>query len=104
MTGIDAAEPNIAAARAHHDRAGEHGDHVTYEHGTAEALKARVGATYDVVCCLEVLEHVKSVDVLLDSLQGLVKVSQRTRVYSVAVLCSGTNAALARWSPRPVDH
>jgi len=74
VTGIDAAEPNIAAARAHHERAGAHGDHVTYEHGTAEALKVRVGAAYDVVCCLEVLEHVKSVDLLLDSLQDLVKV------------------------------
>ncbi len=102
MTGIDAAEPNIAAARAHHERAGEHGDHVTYEHGTAESLKARVGAAYDVVCCLEVIEHVKSVDLLLDSLQGLVKVSQYCNVNMSLV--SRTDSFTAWRCTGPLHH
>jgi 2-polyprenyl-6-hydroxyphenyl methylase/3-demethylubiquinone-9 3-methyltransferase len=110
VTGIDAAEPNIAAARAHHERAGEHGDHVTYEHVTAESLKARVGASYDVVCCLEVIEHVKSVDVLLDSLQGLVKpggalvLSTIDRTLKSWFLTIGAAEYLLRWVSVGTHH
>jgi 2-polyprenyl-6-hydroxyphenyl methylase/3-demethylubiquinone-9 3-methyltransferase len=51
VTGIDAASENIAAARAH---ALGQGLEIDYRVGGAEALDGR----YDLVCSLEVVEHV----------------------------------------------
>ena len=54
VTAIDAAEKNVAAARAHAARSGID---IDYRNEPAEAL-AVTGTTYDVVLALEVVEHV----------------------------------------------
>ena len=55
VTGIDAGETAIEVAVRH---AAESGAAVTYERTTAEALAAREPEGFDVVTCLELLEHV----------------------------------------------
>ena len=55
VTGIDAGETAIEVALRH---AGESGAAVTYERTTAEELAARAPEGFDVVTCLELLEHV----------------------------------------------
>lgn len=52
VTGLDAAAENIAAAQAH---AALSGLEITYRTGSVEGL---AGETFDLVTCLEVIEHV----------------------------------------------
>ncbi len=69
VTGIDAAEENIAVAAGH---AGEQDLGIDYRHTTAEALVA-AGETFDAVLALEIVEHVADVPDFLDSLGRLVR-------------------------------
>ncbi|MFV0478119.1 MAG: bifunctional 2-polyprenyl-6-hydroxyphenol methylase/3-demethylubiquinol 3-O-methyltransferase UbiG [Parahaliea sp.] len=55
VTGIDMGEAPLAVARIHQR---ESGLNVNYRQTTAEALAAEMPANFDVVCCLEMLEHV----------------------------------------------
>jgi 2-polyprenyl-6-hydroxyphenyl methylase/3-demethylubiquinone-9 3-methyltransferase len=55
VTGIDLAEKPLKVAELH---ALETGIQVDYEHISAEALAAREPASFDVVTCMEMLEHV----------------------------------------------
>ena len=55
VTGIDAGETAIEVA-VHH--AAQSGAGVSYERTTAEALAAREPGRFDIVTCLELLEHV----------------------------------------------
>ncbi|MEE4191819.1 MAG: bifunctional 2-polyprenyl-6-hydroxyphenol methylase/3-demethylubiquinol 3-O-methyltransferase UbiG [Halieaceae bacterium] len=55
VTGIDMSEAPLEVARIHQL---ESGVEVDYRQMTAEALAAEAPASYDVVCCLEMLEHV----------------------------------------------
>ena len=55
VTGIDAGETALRVAARH---ARESGAAVAYECTTAEALAARAPGAFDVVTCLELLEHV----------------------------------------------
>ena len=55
VTGIDAAGPSLEVARIH---AKNNDKDITYLEITAEELLATSEKKYDVVCCLEVLEHV----------------------------------------------
>ncbi|RFF28349.1 MULTISPECIES: bifunctional 2-polyprenyl-6-hydroxyphenol methylase/3-demethylubiquinol 3-O-methyltransferase UbiG [unclassified Wenzhouxiangella] len=55
VTGIDAAGRALEVARLH---MAESGLEIDYRHVTAETLARDEAATYDVVCCLEMLEHV----------------------------------------------
>ena len=55
VTGVDAAERNIGAARAH---AEAQGLEIDYRASTAEALKAQGAGPFDVVLAMEVVEHV----------------------------------------------
>ncbi len=55
VTGIDAAERALEVARLH---AGESGLEIDYRLTTAEALAADEAEQFDLVCCLELLEHV----------------------------------------------
>jgi 2-polyprenyl-6-hydroxyphenyl methylase/3-demethylubiquinone-9 3-methyltransferase len=55
VTGIDLAAPSIAAARRH---AGSAGLTIDYRVAAAEDLAAAMPASFDVVTCLELLEHV----------------------------------------------
>jgi 2-polyprenyl-6-hydroxyphenyl methylase/3-demethylubiquinone-9 3-methyltransferase len=55
VTGIDMGEAPLSVARIHQL---ESGVEVNYLKSTAEELAARTPAHFDVVCCLEMLEHV----------------------------------------------
>lgn len=55
VTGIDMGEAPLSVARIHQL---ESGVEVDYQHATAEQMAAEAPASYDVVCCLEMLEHV----------------------------------------------
>lgn len=55
VTGIDMGEAPLAVARLHLK---ESGRSVNYERITAEELAAREPGTFDVVTCMEMLEHV----------------------------------------------
>ncbi len=55
VTGIDAAEKPLGVARLH---AAESGLDIDYRKITAEELAERHAESFDVVCCLEMLEHV----------------------------------------------
>ncbi|MFV0277035.1 MAG: bifunctional 2-polyprenyl-6-hydroxyphenol methylase/3-demethylubiquinol 3-O-methyltransferase UbiG [Parahaliea sp.] len=55
VTGIDMGEAPLTVARIHQL---ESGLRVDYRHATAESLASEAPASFDVVCCLEMLEHV----------------------------------------------
>ena len=66
VTGIDAAPENIAVAQAH---AAAGGLTIDYRAGGIEAAQ---GATFDLVTCLEVIEHVVDRDAFVAGLAGAV--------------------------------
>ncbi len=77
VTGIDAAEPNVAAAARHAAEAGLDIDyrHTTAETLTAEALAAEAatgGTHFDLVLNMEVVEHVADVKAFLQASAALV--------------------------------
>ena len=55
VTGIDMGEAPLSVARIHQL---ESGVSVTYQQSTAEAMAEAQPETFDIVCCLEMLEHV----------------------------------------------
>lgn len=67
VTGIDPAAEAIAAARDHaHDRS------IQYDIGVGEALPYSDGA-FDVVVCVDVLEHVTDLQAVLDEVSRVLK-------------------------------
>ena len=70
VTGIDMAEGPLAVARLHQH---ESGAEVDYRQSTAEALAAAEPEHYDVVTCLEMLEHVPDPSQVILSCAQLVK-------------------------------
>jgi 2-polyprenyl-6-hydroxyphenyl methylase/3-demethylubiquinone-9 3-methyltransferase len=68
VTGIDAAPENIEAAKAH---AAGGGLDIDYRATSVEAMAA-TGARFDIVTCLEVIEHVADRDSFFTSLAALV--------------------------------
>ncbi|RHY32735.1 hypothetical protein DYB32_002289 [Aphanomyces invadans] len=71
VTGVDPGQANIDAASAHAALDYETED-IRYICSTADALVAQ-GETFDVVCALEVVEHVNDVPAFIQSLAQLVK-------------------------------
>ena len=69
VVAIDAAEPNVRAARHH---ASAQGLAIDYRHATAEALAAG-GARFDAVLALEIVEHVADLDSFAAACAGLVE-------------------------------
>ncbi len=69
VTGIDAADRNIATASLH---ARQQGLTIDYRQHTAEGL-AEEGQRYDIVLALEIVEHVADVDLFLQSCGQMVK-------------------------------
>ncbi len=67
VTGIDAAPENVAAATAH---AAAGGLAITYRAAPVEVL-AREGAMFDLVTCMEVVEHVADRPAFLAALRAL---------------------------------
>ena len=70
VTGIDMAEGPLTVARLHKI---ESGVEVEYQQATAEEMAAENAAHYDVVTCLEMLEHVPSPPLVIASIAELVK-------------------------------
>ena len=70
VTGIDMGEAPLAVARLHQL---ESGVEVAYRHSTAEALAAEAPASFDVVTCMEMLEHVPSPASVIAACAALVK-------------------------------
>lgn len=70
VTGLDMAGKALKVARLH---ALESGANVEYAEGTAEAWAATHAAAYDVVTCMEMLEHVPEPDSVLRACATLVK-------------------------------
>ena len=96
-SGLDAAAENVAAAKIH---AAAVGLDIAYRAGSAEALAAE-GVRFDLVTCLEVVEHVADRTVFFASLAALVapggllilSTPNRTAA-SWAVLIGGAEALL----------
>ena len=70
VKGIDMAEAPLSVARLHQI---ESGIEVSYEATTAEELAEREAESYDIVTCLEMLEHVPSPADVVGSCARLVK-------------------------------
>jgi len=74
VTGIEPSLPSITAAKTHASK-----DRLLptkpleYIHTTAEELVKTHNSAFDVVCSLEVIEHVKDVGLFVSSLSGLLK-------------------------------
>ncbi len=101
VTGIDAAERNIAIARLHAEQTGLA---IDYRATTSEALAA-AGEQYDMVLNMEVVEHVDNVPLYMKSCADLVKlggltltatINRTARAYALAVV--GAERVL-RWLP-----
>ena len=101
VTGIDAAERNIAIARLHADKSGLA---IDYQATTSEALAAQ-GKTFDMVLNMEVVEHVDNVPLYMKSCADLVKpgglmltatLNRTARAYAFAIV--GAERIL-RWLP-----
>ncbi len=102
VTGIDAAEEGVLAARAH---AGAMGLKIDYRAVTAEEL-AGEGARFDAVLALEIVEHVADLPAFAEALgalvepEGLVALStlnRTARSYALAIV--GAEYVLG-WLPR----
>ena len=70
VTGIDMGEAPLGVARLHQY---ESGVEVDYQHATAEQLAAAQPASFDVVTCLEMLEHVPDPGSVIQACSQLVK-------------------------------
>ena len=70
VTGIDMADAPLTVAKLHQV---ESGAEVTYEQMTAEALAASKPGEFDIVTCLEMLEHVPDPSRVIRSCAELVK-------------------------------
>lgn len=70
VTGIDASEAALRVARLH---AAEQGVRVDYRLGTAEGLAAEMPEAFDVVTCMELIEHVPDPASLIRACARLVR-------------------------------
>ena len=70
VTGIDLAEASIAVAREH---AGASGLAIDYRCVATEAMAQRAPKSYDVVCCLEMLEHVPDPEAIIKACADLLR-------------------------------
>ena len=102
VVGVDPAEDNIAAARAH---AAETGVDVDYRATTAEELAAK-GERFDVVLAMEVVEHVVDVKEFVATCATMVKpgglliaATLNRTLKSFALAIVGAEYVL-RWLPR----
>ena len=99
VTGIDASSENIEIAKVH---AIDHGLTINYINGAAEDLSQK----YDVVCALEVIEHVSSPRQFLNVCCNLVKpggllfistLNRTMKAYLLGVLLAEN---VLKWAPK----
>ena len=84
MTGIDMVADALAVARRH---AAENRVRVDYREGTAEAWARQHPGRYDVVTCMELVEHVPDPASLVAACARLVVCARRHRSGSVGHRC-----------------
>ncbi len=100
VTGIDLAAANVAAATRHAERSGLA---ITYRHAGAEDL---AGETYDLVCVMEVVEHVADMTGFLSACARLVRpggglvLATLNRTVKSFLLAIVTAEYLLGWMPR----
>lgn len=70
VTGIDMGEAPLAVARLH---AQQSGVEIEYRHGTAEKMAAERAGQYDIVTCMEMLEHVPDPGAVIAACSQLAK-------------------------------
>lgn len=70
VTGIDMGEAPLAVARLHQE---ESGVDVRYLQSTAEELAQQEAGSFDIVCCLEMLEHVPDPGSVISACADLAK-------------------------------
>ncbi len=106
VSGIDAAERNIEAAKAH---AHATGLAIDYRHETAEGLAAK-GERFDAVLALEIVEHVADLEAFLGALSTLTRpngvliiatLNRTARSFALAIV--GAEYLLG-WLPRGTHH
>ena len=94
VTGIDLAEEVLAAARLH---ASQSGAPVQYRAVSAEALAAEAPGSFDLVTCLEMLEHVPDPASVVTACARLVKpggtvvfstINRNPKAYALAILAA----------------
>jgi 2-polyprenyl-6-hydroxyphenyl methylase/3-demethylubiquinone-9 3-methyltransferase len=96
VTGLDAAAENIAVAAAHAEGAGLP---ITYHHGELSALKAE---PFDLVTCMEVIEHVADKPAFVAQLArhlapgGLLVLSTPNRTTASRLLLVGAAEAVGK--------
>lgn len=73
LTSIDPSQENIGIAQWHSTQDPETRDHIEYQCTSIEQLVESLSEPYDVVCCLEVLEHVQDVEGFVSHLVDTVK-------------------------------
>ena len=92
VTGIDMGEANLTIARMH---LYESAEKVSYEKITVEQLAAREPANYDIVTCMEMLEHVPDPGSIINACRQLVKpdghiffstVNRNAKSYALAII------------------
>lgn len=102
VVGVDAAERNIAAARAH---AQAMALDIDYRHSRAEEL-ARAGERFDLVLAMEIIEHVADAGAFLEAcgrllvpggMLAIATLNRTARSYALAILGA---EYLLRWLPR----
>lgn len=107
VTGIDLGEAPLAVARLH---AEERGVNVDYQHISVEALAAQKPGGYDVVTCMEMLEHVPDPASVIRACSNLVRpggyvffstLNRTAKSYAFAIL--GAEYVL-RLLPRGTHH
>ncbi len=102
MTAIDPAPHNIEVARRHAEKSGLG---IDYAQTTAEALSA-TGCTFDIVLCMEVIEHVRDVKkfvAVAASLvrpQGLLVAATLNRTLKSFALAIFGAEYILRWVPK----
>ena len=70
VTGIDMGEAPLAVAKLHSK---ESGVEVDYQQSTAEDLAANQPESFDIVCCLEMLEHVPDPGAVIQACADMAK-------------------------------
>ncbi len=92
VTGIDMGEAPLGVARLH---ASNSELNIEYLHSTAEDLAKERAQTYDVVCCLEMLEHVPDPASVVKACHDLVKpggyvffstINRNPKAYALAII------------------
>lgn len=102
VTGVDAAERNIAVASLH---ARESGLAIDYRLGNAEDLAA-AGESFDIVLALEIIEHVADVPLFVSAISrlarpgGLVLVATMNRTWKAFAMAIVGAEYVLRWLPR----